>query len=143
SRTTLPSTRGSRRRAHGVEIGDYGDQPVRALDKIHRPAVQRAVMAMQPALALRRVRADERVERAINAHEQKRELAFLAFWVDGARTGAQPRNAGLAHAKHAREHRARKAEQLGRAQQGFTEDLVGRRERLRGGTYRARHQMKG
>ena len=98
---------------------------------------------MQPGVALRRVAADQRVERAVDADQQQGELAFLALRIHRARAGAKARDTRLADAEYSRKDAARQAKQLGRAQHGLGQDALGRRVSLRCRTGRACHQMKG
>src|SRR6185295_11912341 len=102
--------------------------------------VQRAVRAAQPGFALRSVRADQGVERTIDAHQQQGELALLAARVDASRAGNEARHAGLAHPENAPQISAGEVQQVRRAQERLRQDDVGLG--LSGGCRARAHQLK-
>src|SRR6185312_7393620 len=81
------------------------------------------VLGREPRARFLFARADERVEAAKDAHEEQRELAFLAASVEEL-AAPQARDGGLAHAEHARELFLRQSERAGRAARGLGDDDV-------------------
>src|SRR5690606_23798643 len=93
------SGRSSEPAAHCVQILDDIDQPFHAADPFRRHAAEVVVLGVQPGARLCVVPAHERIQRAVDAQEEERELALLGVRLNAA-SMLEARYGGLAGAEH-------------------------------------------
>jgi hypothetical protein len=96
------------------------------------------VLGAQPESRLVVVAAHERIERAVGAQEEERELSLLALRVEAAGE-PEARDGGLARTDDGRELAAAESEPFGGGEEGGSEYCVGSG---RGAPDGARHQLQ-